>query len=52
MPDPCKMCGSHVRIRYDKLPTLAATDNTFEVRVCTNHRCDSNTGQMSLADVV
>jgi hypothetical protein len=48
------MCGSLVRTRQQRLPrTLADThDETVEVRVCTNRSCASNTGQMSLADVV
>jgi hypothetical protein len=53
MNDPCKMCGSAVRIRNQSMPSLASRfDEQFPVRVCTNPRCDSNTGQMSFADVV
>lgn len=49
--EPCKMCGSRVRIQRKNEPTLAG-DNFYEVRVCTNRECGSNRGMMSLADEV
>ncbi len=44
--DPCRICGSPAHVRHvegdkrllDKFPRLV------EKRVCTNPRCDSNTG--------
>jgi len=51
---PCGMCGSPVRERERKgQMTLADITPPIEiVRVCSNPRCGSNNGDMSLADVV
>jgi len=51
---PCGMCGSPVRERrVNGQMTLADITPPIEiVRVCTNPNCDSNTGSMTLADVV
>lgn len=53
-PKPCGICGGQVYERLVKgQMSLADTSPPLEVvRVCQNPRCNSNTGQMSLADVV
>lgn len=51
---PCQMCGSPVRERRVKGDmTFGDSAPPIEVRrTCTNPQCDSNTGSMSIADVV
>jgi len=53
MADPCKTCGSPVRIEHVR-GEMSAADTTppiEEVRVCTNVDCATN-GEHSLTEVV
>jgi len=53
-PTPCGICGGQVREHMVK-GTMSLADITppMEVRrTCLNRTCDSNTGSMTLADVV
>lgn len=54
MQEPCQICGSAVRVRKQRTERSLgdSSDTTGNVRVCTNGSCVSNTGEMSLADVV
>lgn len=52
-PSPV-ICGAPVREREKRVEQSLANEitTTTGVRICTNPRCPSNTGQMSLAEVV
>lgn len=52
--EPCRICGAPVRIRHERgeMSAADASPPIVERRVCTDPQCDSNTGQMSIADVV
>jgi hypothetical protein len=53
-PARCRICGGYVRERLVKgQKTLAELKGPIEVvRICQNPQCNSNTGNMTLADVV
>ncbi len=53
-PSPCGICGGIVHERLVKgQGTLADISGGIQVeRFCQNPQCNSNTGQMSLADEV
>ena len=53
-PAPCRICGSPVYERLVK-GQMSISDKTPPydvVRECQNPKCNSNTGDMSIADVV
>ena len=47
MADPCRICGSPVRIRQKELRSLAGAE-IMEIRVCTNRDCETNESFRSL----
>lgn len=52
-PAPCRICGGKVYERLVPGPRMLSGKTEYDVkRTCQNPQCNSNTGDMSIADVV
>lgn len=53
-PARCRICGGYVHERtvFGQMSLADVTPPVETKRICQNPQCNSNTGQMSIADVV